>query len=208
MPSVYSEDDNARREALQVLGRSGKLRELIARVEAQAKVSPQSVAILQNLADYYRAANDQLKLRATYETIAKLRPDDARAQLQIGLQLIESGRAAAIKKEPALFGRDYYRFENAFRQANKYDDLIALIEEIDVRSLGNYYSATNIAQNLMNDPKTRDRGLKLFRRVWDAFPIQRPYLIQNLYNAQVWQLPRDVRPHATGNDPRARSDSG
>jgi tetratricopeptide (TPR) repeat protein len=41
MPSVYSEDDNARREALQVLGRSGKLRELIARVEAQAKVSPQ-----------------------------------------------------------------------------------------------------------------------------------------------------------------------
>jgi tetratricopeptide (TPR) repeat protein len=196
-PGVSSPDDAARAQALQVLSRSGKLKEMIARVEAQAKASPQSVALLQNLADYYRAANDHAKLRGTYEAIAKLRPDDAPTRLQVGLQLIQQGDAAAavehlraaIKKDPSLFGRQFFQFDNAFRQANKYDELVALVEGIDVRLLGNYSMSANIAVNLMANEKTRDRGVRLYRKVWDAFPTYRKYLIQSLFNPQVWQLP-------------------
>jgi tetratricopeptide (TPR) repeat protein len=196
-PGVSSQDDVARTQALQVLSRSGKLKEMIARVEAQTQASPHSVALLQNLADYYRAANDQVKLRRTYEAIAKLRPDDAPTRLQIALQLIQQGDAiaavehlrAVLKKEPTLFGRQYYQFDNAFRQANKHDELVALVEGIDVRLLGSYSMSANIAVNLMTDPRTRDRGVQLYRKVWDAFPANRPYLVQNLYNDQVWQIP-------------------
>jgi tetratricopeptide (TPR) repeat protein len=196
-PGVHTEDDAARTQALQVLSRSGKFKEMIARVEAQAQASPHSVALLQNLADYYRAANDQAKLRTTYEAIARLRPDDAPTQLQIALQLIQAGDSAAAldhiravaRKDPSLFGRQLSQFENAFRQANKYDELIGLVEEIDVRLLGSYSRAGHIAVNLMADPRTRDRGVRLFRKVWDAFPIYRQYLIQSLFNDQVWQIP-------------------
>ncbi|MDR3639221.1 MAG: DUF1583 domain-containing protein [Isosphaeraceae bacterium] len=196
-PGYYNEDDNARTEALRFLGRSGKLNEMIARAEAQVQSSPNAPAVLQTLADYYRAAGNKDKARATYERMVKLRPDDTRLRYQVAQNLVEAGDPAAavehyraaIKAEPALFRNQYWQVENAFRAANKYDELVALVESLDVKALGQYSMLANITSNLLQDPKTRDQGLKLFRRSWQAFPNQRPSLIRNLYQQDLWQLP-------------------
>ena len=94
-PGDRAEDDYARREAIQVLSRSGKLDELIARAEAQLERSPNSMQVLQTLAEYARVANDKDKVKAIYERMAKARPDDARLRLQLATQLFQAGDAAA-----------------------------------------------------------------------------------------------------------------
>ena len=77
-PNQNNTDDSAQREAIQVFARSGKLKELIERAETQLKAAPNSVQVLQSLGDYYKAAGDKDKSKATYERLVKLRPDDAR----------------------------------------------------------------------------------------------------------------------------------
>ena len=192
-----TEADAARDQALQVLSRLGKLQELIARAEAQLKNSPNSVQIYQTLAEYQQAAGDRKKSAELYEQMARLRPDDPALRYQVAEQLANSGQypaalehyRAAIKKEPALFARNYSRVQQAFRQAKKLDELAALLDEVDLRSLGNYSAATNIVQILLQDQTTQEAGLRIFRKAWQAFPEQRATLMSRLYNDQLWQLP-------------------
>ena len=66
------ETDHARNQAVGVLARSGKLKELIERAEAQLKASPKSVPMHQALVGYYQAAGDKDKLKATLRAMADL----------------------------------------------------------------------------------------------------------------------------------------
>src|SRR5262249_5584097 len=144
-PGYYNEDESARDEAIRVLGRSGKLRELIARLEAQAERSPNSVQLQQSLADYYRAANDREKTRAAYERIAKLKPDDARLRFQVASQLAQAGDvasavehySAAVKQDASLLGNNGYQtVMGAFGRARKMDELAKILETVDLRAIG------------------------------------------------------------------------
>jgi tetratricopeptide (TPR) repeat protein len=193
----YNDDsDVAHREAIQVLARSGKLQELIGRVEAQLKASPNSVQLLRTLADYHKAAGEADKAKAVYERIAKLRPDDAQLRYQIAMQLVQSGDPAAslphfkaaIAKEPSLFGYRYWEIQNVFQQAGKTDELAQIFEEVDIKKLGNFWSVEQLVSTLMQNEKSRDRGLRLFRRMWKAFPQERGMLLDSFYSDEVWKL--------------------
>ncbi len=104
----YREDDVARTQALQVLARSGKLKELIERAEAQLKSAPESTFLYQTLSEYFQASGDRVKALEVLERMAKSRPDDARLQYQIAQQMVQSGKAAeaiphyqaALKNDP------------------------------------------------------------------------------------------------------------
>jgi tetratricopeptide (TPR) repeat protein len=194
---VYREDDAARPQALQVLARSGKLKELIDRAEAQLKTSPGSTHLYQTLVEYYKAAGDLAKSLDALKKMAALRPDDARLQYQIGQQMAQSGKPAeaiefyktALKKEPALFGNSYWEVQQAYQQANKIEDLVKLLDEIDLKTMGNYWSVMNIVQNMMNNDKQRETALKLFRKGWQAFPNDRSSMLGYIHNDEIWKLP-------------------
>src|SRR5262249_7930900 len=119
---------SARRQAVQVLTRAGKLKELIARAERQLKALPNSFPLLQTLAEYYRAADDRPKLRQAYERMAKLKPDDAPFRMQVGQWLVAAGDAdaaldhyrAAFKKDPKLLlnYRSSYEIVQTFQRLN------------------------------------------------------------------------------------------
>ena len=141
-------DDPAQRQAIQVLARSGKLGEIIARLEAQLQQSPESLQLHQSLAAYYRAAGQRDKLRAITEAMVKIRPDDGRIRMQVAAELAQSGDTAAaldhiraaLKKDPRLFA--FYRIEihNAFHQQKKIGELLTLLEEVGLRSVGDPYT--------------------------------------------------------------------
>ena len=197
-PNVYNEGDQARTEAVQVFARSGKLKELIARAEAQLETSPTSLQLLQTLVDYYQADGQRDKVKATYEKIAKLRPDDTKLRFQIGLQLSQSGAAAeslehfrvALKKEPTLFANQYYAVQRAFQQAGKTDELVKLYEAMDFKTFqNNPYIIQNTIQNLFQNNATREQGLALLRKAWKDMPDSRAALISRIYNDEVWKLP-------------------
>jgi tetratricopeptide (TPR) repeat protein len=193
-----AEDDYARREAIQVLSRSGKINDLVARAEAQLERSPNSMQVLQTLAEYARIANDKDKARKLYDRMVKARPDDARLRLQLAAQFLQLGDnasavdyyRAAIKSDPSALTNQFFPIMNAFRQADKFEEFAALIDRIDLRTLGNSNMIMNIAQNLMNDPKVKDQGLAMFRKIWAAFPAERAMYINLLNsNEEWWRLP-------------------
>lgn len=191
------EDENARQMAIQTLARSGRLKELIARAEAQHRASPKSIAIDQILLDYYRADGQKAKIRELYEQMSALRPDDARLQTHIANELTQVGEAetaiklyrAAIKKDASLFGTQYGQVRNAFQRANKFDELVSLAEEIDLTALTDSNNISQLAQTLIQDPEKRERGLALFRRAWKAFPTQRQTLIATIQGDAITKLP-------------------
>jgi tetratricopeptide (TPR) repeat protein len=191
------QNDSAREQAIGVLARSGQLKDLIERAEAQAKASPKSVPLLQALLDYYRAAGDKTKQKETILKIVELKPDDGKLRFFAAQQLQQLGDNAAaieqykvgIRKEPALFGYRYWEVQQLFSQANKFEELTKLMDEIDLRKLSNAWTVIEMTQPLLQEERTRPMGLSLFRKCWKAFPEYRSYLLSNITNDQIWRLP-------------------
>ena len=95
-----------------------------------------------------------------------------------------------LKKEPVLMLNDFYQYRRLFDNAKRMPDLADALLESDLSKMrNNYYNVLNVSENLMNDEATRDKGLALFKKTWDAFPDNRAYLIGNIDNVEVWKLP-------------------
>lgn len=197
-------EDVAHREAIQVLTKSGKLREIIERTEAQVARSPQSIPLHQTLVSYYRAAGQPDKVKAAIATMARLRLDDTRFQLQMASQLLQTGQApgdaaaaveiyrAALKKEPSLFANHYGEIQVAFQRAGKTDEMVGLIDGLDLKAMGNSFTVLNLVNMLMQNAKTQDKGMALFRKAWAAFPGDRRNFIVQLSSssqAKLWEQP-------------------
>ncbi len=197
-PYNNNQEDSARNEAILVFARSGKLKELIDRAENQLKAAPNSVQVMQSLADYYKADNQPEKVKETFAKLAKMRPDDAKLRFQIATEMLQSGDAAgavenftaSIKKEPSLYMYRYWEIQNAFQQAGKMEELAKIFDEIDLKVFGNNpWAIQQIVSTMTQEEKTRDLGMKLFRKMWKANPDSRANLMANLDGDAVWQLP-------------------
>ncbi len=188
----------SRSQAMQVLARSGKLKELIARAEAQLETSPNSQQVLQTLVDYYQANNQRDKVKTTYEKMVKLHPDDPKIRMQIAVQLTQAGAPAeaiphfeiAIKKDPRLFTSQYNTILQAYQRAGKSADVTRLFDSIDFKSFSNNpYVISNAIQNLFNSQGSRDQGMTLLRKAWKEMPEFRASLLGVISDAEVWKLP-------------------
>ena len=192
-----NDNNPARRQALAMLSRSGRLDELIGRAETQLQASPASVQLLQTLVEYYEAAGRQPKVLETLERMAAVRPDDGRLRFQVAQQLSQTGKVeesiehykAAVKKEPALFGQYYSQMQQTFLRANKAAELAALVDDIDLVAMGNAASVMRMLQTSMIVNRDQAAGLKLFRRAWEAFPAYRPMMMQYLQRNELWKVP-------------------
>jgi len=196
-PGRPSSTDANRQQAMTVLARSGQLDTLIERVEKQLEYSPKSIRLHQLLADYYKAAGQPDKAKQKLVEIAALRPDDASFRYQLAQQMASAGDnatatehyLAALRQDPALLARDYYRVIRAFRQAKRLPQLAKLLEEVDLRKLGRYHVASSICEYLLNEKEGRDAGLELFKRAWKAFPDERASLLGRMHRREIWELP-------------------
>jgi tetratricopeptide (TPR) repeat protein len=191
------DDANARSQAIQIIARSGKLKEMIERAETQLKSSPKSLPIQQTLLDYYRAAGEKAKIKETILKMVELKPDDGKFRFAMAMQLNQAREPAAameqfkiaIKLEPASFAYRYWEVIQLFAQQNKQDELAKLLDEIDVRKMRNYWTVLEIIQPLLRDEKTQEHGMQLFRKVWEAFPEERAQMMSYLADRNLAKLP-------------------
>ncbi|HUE70745.1 MAG TPA: DUF1583 domain-containing protein [Pirellulaceae bacterium] len=190
-------DDYARTAALQTLAAAGKLKEMIAAAEEQLKRAPQSVQLHEMLAQYYQAAGDNDKSIALQEKMIELRGGDPQLRYVMAQRLSQAGKHAqacdqyliALRKQPSLMRNNYWEVIQTFRQAQKDTELLKFFSEVDLKAMGQYYVVAEFVQNFLRDEKQRPTGLALFKRVWEAFPEQRPYLMSQFYNEELWKIP-------------------
>ena len=192
-----TEAQQARQQAVQFLAGSGKLKELIARVESQLKNSPKSIQLHQSLVEYHTAAGNREESKKWTLKLAELNQNDPQARWQVAMQLLQSGETdksvehlkAALKQQPGMFANNYYEVTNAFRQAKKIPELVKILDEIDLKKLGQSHVVMNVVQQLFQEEGNRDLGLKLFQRVWEAYPIERTNMMAYVHNDALWQTP-------------------
>jgi tetratricopeptide (TPR) repeat protein len=192
-----NDNSAARSQAIQVLLRSGKLPEMIARAEKQLAAAPSSVQIVQTLAEYYQAAGDKAKARQTSLKLVALKPDDANLRYQTADSLMRSKETVlalehyrqAIKLDPSLLNRHIYQLQQVFLKNNRADELVKIVDDLDVKHLRDYRNAGNMVVSLLQDRRSTPAGLRLFRRLWEAFPTQRLQLLRYLQLEKLRELP-------------------
>ena len=134
--------------------------------------------LLESLADHYKASPDKLdraKLKGLYERMIKLRPDDADLRLQIGLQAVEEGDVAlavghikaAFQNEPRLLRGRLNEVRNAFARSNKMSDLGQLLNDVDLKHIGNPWAIGGIAQSMMQSDASKRKACALEASVGD-----------------------------------------
>ena len=88
-------------------------------------------------------------------------------------------KARGIPFEVVSEGLDFYL-----------DELMKVFDEVDTKAMGGqYYVYIELVQPLLADEKTREQGLKLFKKAWQAFPDYRASMMGNFYDDALWQLP-------------------
>ncbi|WP_422927331.1 tetratricopeptide repeat protein [Singulisphaera sp. PoT] len=198
--SFYAtEEETARKEAIGTLARAGRLKAMIERLEAQVKTSPGSLPLLQNLAEYYRVDGKSAQAREVYKQILAIRPDDAKIRFQIASQLLDDGEIEAtldhfrvvLKKEPSLFRYRSDDIFKAFRQAQRLDELVSLLEQVDFKTFGHPAFITPMIAELFKEkePRLHDAALRLVRKAMDAFPNERMYVLGQVKDEAIWGLP-------------------
>ena len=192
-------DDSAiRTQALQVMNRSGKLPEMIAKVESQLKTSPRSQRLLETLLEYYIAAGNNKKVDEINGRLAEFKADDPKFKYQLALKLIDSGKTkeanehlkVVLEKEPSLIFNQYYELENKYRTQNKLEELVGLYESVDMKIFRQQpYVLSNLISNMSQQDKTRTIAMSLFKKTWAAIPESRGQLLSNMNDENFWKLP-------------------
>src|SRR5262249_22128306 len=96
---------------------------------------------------------------------------------------------AVLKKDPALVLDDSFTMMRAFQQAEAFESLAPIFDDMDPKVLGASYRATSIISMLLRDEKTKPAGLRVFKKVWEAQPDERLDLLRQFSSGGVWQLP-------------------
>ncbi len=191
-------DSGLRQQALTVLKRSGKLPEMIKKVEGQLKSSPKSQRLTETLIEYYTASGDTKKVEDLTAKIAETKQDDPQFRFNLGQQLMNQGKhkeavehfKVALKKDPKLARNNFYEIINSFQAADKLNDLAAVIDEMDFKMFRqNPWELTNMISNLSYQEKSKNQAIALFKRAWKDLPDQRQQLLSNLNNDIFWQMP-------------------
>ena len=190
--------DPTRTQALQVLNRSGKLPEMIAKVESQLKNSPKSQRLLETLLEYHVAAGNDKQVAELNAKLSESKVDNPAFRYQLALKLLDAGKTVeanehlkvVFEKEPRLAMNNYYELQQKYEQHNKLEDLAALYESMDLKVFRqNPHIVSNAISNMLNREQTKDRALTLFKKAWKDMPEARSQLLTYMRDEKFWKLP-------------------
>ncbi|MBS0202102.1 MAG: DUF1583 domain-containing protein [Planctomycetes bacterium] len=198
MHHFESGENAARQQALQVLKRSGKLPEMIQKVEDQLAHSPKSRKLLETLIEYCTADGNEKRVKELALKYTETKSDDPQFQYQLAMQLMNSGKLdesldhfrVVLQKQPRLIRNNIWEIQNAFESADKLTEYASLYDAIDFKTFRqNPYELTNLIENMSHREKTKNQAILLFKKAWEALPDQRANLLSSLDGEIFWTLP-------------------
>ncbi|MEO2019859.1 MAG: tetratricopeptide repeat protein, partial [Fuerstiella sp.] len=194
----------AREAAVEILGASGQLEQLIQRVKDQLARSPQSVRLHQTLSEYLKAAGRTVDAAVVDAQLKAMTPENIDTLVKLAQQLERSRKYAeasekyleVLKKDVQRFTQNYYQYLRTFQQAGKLPELADVLLASDIRKLNNNYFVINETIEYLFRESTRGRGtterekgLELFAAAWKAFPNNRTFMLSNIRDQSIWELP-------------------
>jgi tetratricopeptide (TPR) repeat protein len=201
--------DVSRNQALQLLNQTGALKEMTARLETQLAQSPDSPRLYEQLIEYYQAAGTRDKVQAVLEKAIAERPDAIALRFQLAQHLEQTGKVKEacdhylelLRQKPALLAEDFYSVRRVFDRAQRAVDLVKALETINLQSMGHPYYVIDLVSELLQNRRGQyspgqsgeenmELALKLFERVFEAFPTYRNQLISRVYNNELWKNER------------------
>jgi len=192
-----SRDASLRRQALQLLQRTGELTGMIQDLEARIERSPKSEKFYQELAELLEVTNKKSDLKPLLEKALEHQPKAGALSMKLAQVLESEGNRseacdrylAVLKHEPHLMMQNLSQYRMAFQQADRLDDFAKAIVDMDSRHVSQPYYVVNLAQNILrNDPKS-EAGMMLLEKIYEDFPDYRSNLITNS-NSAIFENPR------------------
>ncbi len=197
-----------RASAVKTLAQLGQLDSAINRTQQQLDANPDSVDLLRSLTEFYRAAGRSDEALAMATRLAEVQPNSIDQLLRLAAQYekvrnfndASSKYIEVLKQDPQRFTQNYYQYLRTFRNANRLPDLADVLLTVDLRKLNNNYyvvgetieylfnAASAAASNRQADPN-HVKGLELLAAAWRAFPNDRSYLLNNIRDPEIWNLP-------------------
>lgn len=187
----------ARQLAIQVLKDSGKLKEIIERVEQQLQNSPNSIQLHSILQEYYSVAGNKAQAKEMQYRLVELNHADPHPRYALGLALLQgpdserglSMLKSAIRQQPVLLiAGDPTAALNAFQEAKKLRELARLLEDVDLAGIGSYDFVVHLINRLAEQDMSLQFAVPLLQRGWRAYPKARASMLVSI-REQVRQTP-------------------
>ncbi len=197
--------NDTRQQALSVLKKSGKLPEMIKKVEAQLQNAPNSQRLIETLIEYATANGDNKKVEELTAKIAESKKNDPQFQFKLGQQLAQQRKhseaivyfKAAIAKDPTLLQTGYSQLYQTFQNTDQLNEIVTLVEGLDTTVAENLRPITYFLQEMSRGVLTRDSTsdhrknatIRLLKKAWAAYPDQRQQFIGYIQGNWFWQMP-------------------
>ncbi|MCA9083764.1 MAG: tetratricopeptide repeat protein [Planctomycetaceae bacterium] len=196
----------AKTQAARVLNQLGLLQALIDRTQQQLAASPDSVPLHQSLELYYRASGNSSEADRIARELASLQPVNIDTLLEMARQFDRNGNhqeacnryVDVLRRDPRRFSQNYYQYLRTFQQAKRLPELADTLLACDLRKLqNNYFVVNEVVEYLFQESARgngagraeREKGLELFAAAWKAFPANRTFMLGNISDQSIWELP-------------------
>jgi len=203
-PSVTLEGASAeesvktRSDAIRLLAEAGHLEPLIRQLRRRVREADASFYQHHILVELLRAGGHEEEAIEVAKPLRESLVGDTKSALQLARQLERQGQLEAactvcrylLEADGALFHRDYYRFIRLFERTGQLDDLADLLiaSSFDSSSSG-HWGIQQLTERLLMQEASRERGLVLFAKAWNAWPRSRVPLLANVTDESIWALP-------------------
>lgn len=197
-----------RESAVRTLAELGQLDSQIDRVQKQLRQDPNAVEVLQTLVDFYKAAGRSDEAVTMAARLAEVQPNSIDHLLRSATEYEKVRNFAAasgkylevLRKDPQRFTQNYYQYLRTFQNARRLPELADVLLTVDLRKLNNNYyvvgetieylfaAASSDRKNRNTDPN-QVKGLELLAAAWKTFPNERSYLLNNIRDPEIWNLP-------------------
>ena len=209
-----------RRSAIQTLEAGEQLSPLITQAKQMLERDDKSVAACEQLVEFFAAIDNRAELERYRKRLQALRPvtvDSLVAEAEAAEQNRRFGEAcvqylAVFERDPQRYALNYYRYLDTFDQGGRLSELTTLLLKKDLRRLQNNYFVVNetiqrlfkAAQGSPHRRELRQSALDLFAAAWELFPNNRTFLIGEISDSEIWELPLMVKYVQNGLIPSTR----
>ena len=198
-PLQYSSSESGvRTQAINVLQRSGALKEVITQLEEQYNRSPDSDKLVEQLLEFYTVTGRKDAALTLVQEAVKRRPNSPMLRLQLAKQWESAGKRseacdeylAVLRLQPNWVTSELYQIERVFSQAKRRVELVKALSEIDLKQVTQPYYLARAATSLLQEGENVDVAMALLERAFDALPQYRQYFVQNFRDPKLLQNPR------------------